>query len=235
MKIGRPLAIVSILVLLGSGSGLATSAATPASAEEDGRDPRTVEVARLDCSRGGDRREITLFANGTVRLRSRGSLESMRLLELGPDETDDIVATLEEIDLGEVEEGRPVLRGGAWLETCRLRLERPGGEETLSFHFGRTDALPLALSRVVAVVDELGSRAEISRQESDFPVGYVPRAGDVVRRADGELFRVIAYTTDGNGVELQGVDQPLTLYMPHEEVAGAFVALEEQARPLGRP
>lgn len=208
--------------------------AGPAAAAEV-RDPRTVETARLDCSRGVDRREITLFANGTVRLRMRGSLESMRLLELGPDERDGIVSSLAEVDLSEVDAGKPVLGPGTWLETCRLRLELPGRAAPREFRFGRTDALPLALSRVVNLVDELGRRAELAESASEFPAGYEPRSGDVVRRADGELFQVTAFTSDGRGVELQGVDQPLTMYMAREEVSGAFVALVERAERLGRP
>ncbi|HEX2253498.1 MAG TPA: hypothetical protein VHQ65_09545, partial [Thermoanaerobaculia bacterium] len=62
------------------------------------------------------------------------------------------------------------------------------------------------------------------------PPGYRPRIGDVLRRLDGVLFRVVRPTVeleeDGpSGWELQGVQQPLALYIGEGDVAQEFVEL----------
>jgi hypothetical protein len=56
----------------------------------------------------------------------------------------------------------------------------------------------------------------------------VPRRGDVLRRVDGVLFRVVARTADENGWELQGVEQPLVLYVVGSDVPRLFVELVER-------
>jgi hypothetical protein len=50
----------------------------------------------------------------------------------------------------------------------------------------------------------------------------------VLRRADGALFEIRAFTADQLGVELVGVREPLTLYLPKGELRGEFVALERR-------
>jgi hypothetical protein len=36
------------------------------------------------------------------------------------------------------------------------------------------------------------------------------------------------FTSDGSGVELIGIEQPLTLYVPKTELASRFVALDSR-------
>jgi hypothetical protein len=66
------------------------------------------------------------------------------------------------------------------------------------------------------------------------PAGYEPRPGDVLRRHDGELYEVITLTADRQGVELQGVEQPLTLFVARSELVGEFVELVRRRARLGR-
>jgi hypothetical protein len=54
----------------------------------------------------------------------------------------------------------------------------------------------------------------------------VPTPGDVLKRVgDGALFRIIAFTADKQGIELQGVDLPLEVYIPKDQVRQHFTAL----------
>jgi hypothetical protein len=83
---------------------------------------------------------------------------------------------------------------------------------------------------------ELVARAEDRPPEgaSQLPTGYEPAVGDVLRRVDGVLFEVQGRTADELGLELQGVNQPLTVYIAKDRVAEVFVALVSRGRIRNR-
>ena len=187
-------------------------------------DPRSHELLRMDCSSRLAGAEVTLFANGTLRLRERREEETqMWLAELTPREAESYRARL-------VAEGSPgeqsIRRGvsGEWVDQCRLTLELEAGNP-FTLRYSRVDTLPLTVSRLAAIADELLAEARERRLGSGFPVGYRVQVGDVVRRADGNEFVVRRFTVDGAGVELEGVQQPLVLYMDRKQVAAEFVTL----------
>ena len=191
---------------------------------------RSRVIVRLDCANVLSRRELTLFANGTLRLKAgRPGEEGMSLAELGPDELESAMVLLAEIDLDETD---PATVGpeGEWVERCLLELRLPG-EAPVERRFKRFDSLPLALARALAVVDGLAAGIEEprggpgDRGPARLPIGYEPEAGDLLRHADGTLYEVIAFTADGEGVELQGVEQPLTLYLPRGRLGEEIVEL----------
>ena len=192
-------------------------------------DPRSHELVRLDCRSGLSRRETTLFENGTLRLRELPG-DGLVLRELTPEELHDILARLAREDLGEVK-ALPTTVDGAWIERCELWLDLVEGRPR-HLAFGRLDTLPLALARVLAVVDELGRRAEdtaeANRQASELPADYYPQAGDVLVKRDGKRFRVVTITVDKRGVELAGQEQPVTIYLALTELRGEFVSLEKR-------
>jgi hypothetical protein len=191
---------------------------------------RSRVVVRLDCASALARRELTLFANGTLRLKAgRPGAEGMSLAELGPAEVADALALLAEIDFDETD---PETTGpeGALLERCTLELALPG-QAPIERRFKRFDSLPLALARALAIVDSLAAGIEEprggpgERGPARLPVGYEPAIGDRLRHANGTLYEVIAFTADGQGVELQGVEQPLTLYLPRGRLGEELVEL----------
>jgi len=191
-------------------------------------DPRSVEIFDLDCGSPLGRREITLFGNGTVRRREgEPGKEEMGLAELSPDELDGAKRRLAEEDLGEIDV-LPHGVEGDWVERCVLRLAL-AGRPARSFRFGRYDTLPLPLSRVLRVVEDLAGKVGDVKGREHLPEGYEPRPGDRLKRTDGQLFEVISFTADDKGVELWGVDQPLTLYVLRAEMAREFVALVARA------
>ena len=115
---------------------------------------RTTELVRRDCRTEIGRQEVTLFANGTLRLRDRlNDDRRMQLAELTPDEVEAYLRRLEGEDLSEVRSGRSEIQGD-WVESCTLDLKLSEAEPR-SFTYGRFDSLPLALARVNLVVDDM--------------------------------------------------------------------------------
>lgn len=196
-------------------------------AAEERRSARSWEVVRRDCSTSYNREEITLFGNGTVRLRlQQDDKDDMRLAELDPDEVQAYIRRLEAEDLSEVPEGRDEVLG-SMVERCGLFLdlaERPSRR----FFFGKFDSLPLGLSRLNAIVNDLYQEADDLAPEGGLPRNYFPEAGDVLVRPDGQRFRVVALTSDRRGVELSGIDEPLTIFVALDSLRQQFVDLVEQ-------
>jgi hypothetical protein len=196
------------------------------------RDPRTREWVSLVCASEIGSSTITLFANGTVRLREErlapGEEEppELWLAELDPDELAAYRNRLAEIDLSEDEAPR-YGASGEWVEQCTLVLELPGSEPR-RFRFGRYDSLPLNLSRLVRVVRELGDEALARDARAGLPVLYVPRRGDILIDGEGGRFEVVRETAEGRGVELVAVDSPLVLYFAIDQLRSRFVALERR-------
>lgn len=187
---------------------------------------RSWEIVRRNCETAYSREEITLFGNGTVRLRFREEDEdSMRLAELNPEEVQAYVRRLEAEDLSEVPEGREEFLG-SMVERCGLFLELPDAP-LQRFYFGRFDSLPLGLSRLNAIVNDLYQEADELAPEGGLPRNYIPEPGDILERIDGHRFRVVALTSDRKGVELSGIDDPLTIFVALEALRQQFVALVE--------
>ncbi len=205
----------------------AASAGTTADAFA-AKDPRSRVLLRRDCDTTLGHREITLFANGTLRLRDgpRGE-ERLLLAELPPDQTAALVRRLAEEDLSETVATEGGVEGD-WVERCVLELEGEDGAPA-RYVFNRYDSLSLALSRVNAIAEELALTTDERAPRGNLPFGYRPVPGDVLERADGVRFEVVADPGDGAGVELRGVEQPLVLYLPKEDLAAHFVALVSRA------
>jgi hypothetical protein len=199
-----------------------------AAAPPPARDERSIEVFDLDCGSPLGRRQVTLFANGTVRLREgEPGKEAMGLGELNSDELQGALTRLRDENLTEIDR---LPRGvdGEWVERCDFRLALAGRPEK-TLHFGHYDALPLPLSRVLTVVEDCASKVGGVKVKEHLPEGYDPQPGDVLKRTDGQLFEVVAFTSDNKGIELRGVEQPLTLYVLRVELGRGFDALVRRA------
>jgi hypothetical protein len=188
--------------------------------------PKTVELVTHGCVGELAEDELTLFANGTVRLRERvDQRETMLLAELEEGETEAFVNRLLDIDLSEVQSLRAGI-DGAWISQCALSIALEGAEPRF-FRYGRFDVLPHGLEAVRLVLTEVETLARTRASHEALPQGYQPKPGDFVRRTDGELFEVIGFTSDGKGVELDGIHQPVTIYVALADFRTVFVALEE--------
>ena len=209
---------VALLCFLAAGTGaLAASAPAPVS-------PVSVELFRYRCRSEIGLQDVTLFGNGTLRLL-QGPREQrrMRLLELGPDDLEDLRARLLELALEETATFGGDLEG-EWIGQCLLELGLPEREPS-RFRFHVFDTLSLELQRAVDLGRELIELVTIRADYLGLPNGYEPKIGDFLRRADGELFEVVAYTGEGRGVELHGFEQPLAIYVAIADLRRVFVEL----------
>lgn len=188
-----------------------------------------MEVIRLDCASELGRREVTLFANGTIRLREGPEAEElMGLAEVGPSEYQAFVERLKGEDLSEVQR-LPSGIDGQWIEKCMLSMALPDQASRI-YHFGRYDTLPLPLSRVLAVVQDVAAKVTVLEGTKRLPDDYQPRLFDVLERVDGNQYRVTGFSVDGKGIELQGVFQPVVVYMPIEQIRTEFRDLVSRRR-----
>ena len=80
----------------------------------------------------------------------------------------------------------------------------------------------------MGIAEELRREALLRDRGSSLPAGYVPRAGDILLRADGARFEVSGLTSAGKGVEMRGLDLPLVIYLPVSELGAEFVAVEKR-------
>lgn len=191
---------------------------------ERSRDRSTVRL-RYDCRSEIGRREITLFANGTVRLREGlGREERFDLGELSPDELEGFENRLAEVDLAEDDEGGRAVVDGPWVEQCRLDLLSLA-DHPVSFSFSKAATRSLSIDKLTRMAEELASHVR-PELDGELPVGYEPVSGDELVRADGRYFRVVALTIDGKAVELEQIDEPLVIFVPVGELRSLFVRRE---------
>lgn len=197
--------------------------------QEPPRSLRTWEVVRRDCRTSLTRQEVTLFGSGTIRLRLRtDEKDEMRLAELNPEQVQAYIRRLEGEDLSEVTEGREEVLG-SFVERCAIYLELPDREEQ-RFFYGRFDSLQLGLSRLNKIVDDMYQEAVDLAPEGGLPRNYFPTSGDVLARTDGHRFEVVALTSDRKGVELSGLDDPLTIFVALDSLRQQFVKLVERRK-----
>lgn len=207
---------------------LALFAVAPAAGQ---RDLRSTEILRYGCGSEFGQREITLFANGTVRLRE-GPWEApeIHLDEIGPEALEDNLRVLRGVvtdrELDRVREPLGRGAGGIWIERCEIFLVLPELAEPLRYELSTYDVPPLAISRIIHVAEELANHVRPVTQEERLSDDYEPQFGDVLRTAEGLRFRVLRLTADETGVELEGIDQPLRIFVAVEDMATAFVAIE---------
>jgi len=187
----------------------------------------STEVFRYRCESEISMEEVTLFGNGTLRLRQgKPENRSMLLLELTPDRRDALVARIARLNVEEAVAFGGQLEGD-WVDQCSLVLDSYGDEPS-RFSFHRLDSLSLGLQTAVNLGREL---MEMVRKEALFeglPSGYEPRIGDYLRRWDGEVFEVVGFTNGDVGVEVMSTSQPIGFYIAIKDLRSVFVGIETE-------
>ncbi len=179
-----------------------------------------------DCESEIGSREVALFDDGTIRLEEGPPGEEEITLEtLDPDRLQAFVRRLRQAKKPE-RYTDPSVRGlgGDWVERCRLEVTLPG-EAPVAVFFVRYDSLSLSVGHLVRIAEDVLQAIRDAAPPSSLPPDYEPRAGDVLLRRDGQRFRVARPTGDGTGLEMAGLDQPVTLYVPRGALRAEFTEL----------
>ncbi|MEM1180603.1 MAG: hypothetical protein AAGM22_19815 [Acidobacteriota bacterium] len=197
-------------------------------ADEYGLDLRSVERFRWECRNEISRRDVTLFANGTVRLRSGPRLQpELQLDELSREELLGYLSRLARIqrsqavrhdvagaeDFGQLD--------GELGESCRVQLRLPDLPR-VSLDAPRLEVPQLGLAQLVAIAEELASFTEPLQLPAQVATSYRPSPGDLLKRRDGYVYRVVGLTTGGSGVELEGLQEPIRIFYRLEDLPSLF-------------
>ena len=110
---------------------------------------------------------------------------------------------------------------GDWVERCRLRLTLVPGEAS-ELDYSPLDAGSLELEKLRRILDYLISVARGNGGSIEIPTGYQARLGDRLERADGAVFEVVGFTSDGQGVELVSNEPPMTLFVERQRLRVEF-------------
>lgn len=211
--------VVAVWVILSAGLAASVSAL----------DPRSVEVFLVRCESSISRRDITLFGNGTVRLR-QGPLDQqdLYLYDLDPPALASVRRQIEQAfdDDEEVfQRLPPSLLDGDWVETCTVRVELED-RRRYTFDFARYDVPPLEVARLLLLAENLAELTRPLAPPAQLPKDYRPRPGDVLIDAAGHRYRVISLTSDKKGVELEPQHQPLRIFQAIDSLRQVFVGVE---------
>ena len=198
-------------------------------APDDPRDPRSVEFFYYGCSDELERRDVTLFANGTLRLR-RGphDQQMMKLEEIGPVELRSHLNRLLRIRASRDFPDQVQLEGsvaGRWIDSCRIQLDLPGFQ-AVRLEVGSFDLLPMELQQLQQYADELEGLTRPMVRPDALPPEYEPRIGDVLRTHEGKVYRIRGRTSDGGALELESLDGAWRIFVPEDEFPDYFAALE---------
>jgi len=190
------------------------------------RDPRTVTLLEYRCSSDLTHRIVTLYANGTVRLREDlGDGERLDLAELTPEELAGYVAQLHARDPsdGLLREDLGAGVGGLHVEQCDLQVAPPG-QQTVHYHFSPLEARTLRYARWVAMAEALAQRARPKPVVEALGEDYQPHLDDVLRDRVGNRYKVVWVGVD-DWLELDGIEQPFHLLLHRSQLGERFVAL----------
>lgn len=197
-------------------------------------DDRSTELMHYECSSTLSRRDVTLFANGTVRLR-QGPWEDQALYldELLREELASYVKQLRDIQTsaGAFPVDMPVnAPSGDWIETCEMRLMLPETEPK-TYAFTTYEIPPLMVANLIHVAEDLADFTKPLERSRRVPKDYSPRPGDMLQSVEGGKFRVVGLTGDALGVELEELGTPVMILMPLRDLRELFSILEAPGHP----
>jgi hypothetical protein len=199
---------------------------------------RESEVFRHDCRNIERRRELTLFANGTVRQR-RGRVQDleMQLGDLAPTELPVVQKRLRDIQhQAALERPWPESNAprGDFSELCEVSLVLDGLR--LEYSFDRLQAPPLWVASAEQLAWDLAEVVRAATRPPALPSDFVLKSGDVLRTTDGRLLRFLRETGDGQGLEFETEAADFRIFFRRDDLQTIFVALVERTRvPLWVP
>lgn len=199
----------------------------PVTARQPASDPRSVTLFDYQCRSDRNHHRVTLFANGTVRLRERIATdgpETMMLAELSPEQLAGYRRQLRFTDPsdGLLPDTPAAGTSGHGVETCDLLVAPPQGKE-IRYRIGTLEVSSLRYARWVALAEALADIARPDVELETLDEAYEPALNDVLRDTLGDRYRIIWVSVDG-WIEFTGIDQPFHRVHHQSELATLFVA-----------
>lgn len=228
-----------LAVVFGATIGAVVSPAAGTAEDRRSVDRRSIVLFEKSCVSDRGRQIVTLFANGTIRLKesfARGldaapasDAESpgttvLHLAELTPEETRSYRRELIRAmpSDGKLPESERAVIEGVGVETCTLIIDTGTGTP-LEHAFAPLEVPSLRLERWLGLAGDLIRRARPSEEPETLDEAYEPDIGDVLRDRAGQRFRIRWITFEGI-VELDGIDTPVHLRVAADQLAEQFVA-----------
>lgn len=212
--------------LLGLALVVAWAAAQAALAE----DPRSVVLFEQRCDSDRGSHVVTLFANGTIRLKETvGSRVVLHLAELTPE---DLGAYRAQLLVTDPSDGLIADRGGTdigglGVERCVLVIAA-AGRAPVRHVFSPLSVPSLRIDRWLRLAEDLAQRARPKDEPETLDEDYEPHLGDILRDVAGQRYRVVWVSVEG-WVELDGIDQAIHVETHVSALGERFVALVEAA------
>lgn len=195
-------------------------------------DPQNWVLFRHSCESHLGEREVTLFLDGTIRLRLEDPEgEETNSGSLKPENVARTYSTLKSIQtaIGDQDQKnwsrftQPGGITGELLRRCEIYLNLPDLAPEI-FHFTTMEGGPLWLEQLRLLSEELGDRT-VKQIYRGLPAAYRPKFGDLLRRRDGAVFRFVGMTSDKKAWMVEQVGQPTTTYYSAEEISQVFIGL----------
>lgn len=167
---------------------------------------------------------LTLFTDRTlVRKLTAGKAVDMKKRKLSEEEYDYYAAYFSDPQslraAGSYESGTT----GDLLSVCEVTFQLPGGKKW-KMSYDTLSTLTFEAVRVKSALEGLyDSFGKVLPSPTDFSPDKMP-PGTILRRRDGARFRVIRVDGDHGMVELQGVNEPYTLFLRIDDLRFTFLA-----------
>ncbi len=167
---------------------------------------------------------LTLFADHTlVRKLAAGKSADIRKRKLSNEEYDYYVAYFSDPQSLQAAGNYRSGSTGDLLSVCEVTFQLPGGK-TWRMSYDSLSSLTFEAVRVRSALEGLyDSFGKVLPSPADFAPEKMP-PGTILHRRDGASFRVIRVDADHGMVELQGLNEPYSLFLKIDDLRFTFLA-----------
>jgi hypothetical protein len=186
-------------------------------------------VAEYTVRSGTVFQRISMFDNNVASHHIRGLGAPMqRRIVLAPEAVETVRSLIKMVDPASIRaaEARLHERGNDY---AQLRFQRDG--VTHEILCGSREVVSQQLEAVRGTLGELLTLIAEDRQIVNPVSTYAPVVGDVLRSDDGTEYRISRIVAEGTLVELEGVKQPLHLYVATSTLYKMFMSVRGSAAP----
>lgn len=173
----------------------------------------------------GEEWELRVSAGGMARLN--GPKGSSRLPMVDLPDLAEAIDSLDDGQLGEADDF--VTTNGDSSVGCQVSISKGEGIH-IGASIGSLDSPPRWLQETLEILREIRVQLERSLFKK-FPKGYIPSVGDILEKDDGRRYEVSGFTSDGTGIVIDSLEEPLRTILSVGDLPRAFVGVRTQSSP----